>query len=74
MVLHELFDLLTRFLHRETDEIDVRIGLLELPPTEEVIYAHSILDNTMRLIAYIDYLQVLIYHDVLLSDDSDDII
>ena len=74
MVLVELFNLLTGFLHGENDEIDTRLGLLELPSTEEVIYAHSILNNSTMVIAYLDYLQVLIYYDGVASDDSDDVV
>ena len=72
MVLAELFGLLTGFMYGEIDELDTRICLSELPSAEEVIYAQSILDNQMRLVAYLDYLQALIYHMDRNSDDSDD--
>ena len=55
-------------MHAELTELDVRLGLYDLQFNAEIEYAYTILNNFVKLAAYIKYLDVLISS----SDDNDD--
>ena len=67
-MLREIRDILMSYLQLEMSEIEVRLAFLNLPFSAELQYAMSILLDITKVMAYISYLDVIMYDD---GDDLD---